>query len=78
MGLAGRGTPTGGMVPAGKPVLPFNEDVAKEVWGHLPDKLRQQMTQYYKEDVMPKYAELLRLYYSSLSEKAANPIMPKK
>jgi len=64
---------------AAKPSLPFDEDVAKDVWGHLPDKLRQQMTQYYKEDVMPKYAELLRLYYSSLSEKTANPPMfPKK
>ena len=61
-----------------KASLPFDEDVAKDVWGHLPDKLRQQMTQYYKEDVMPKYAEMLRLYYSSLAEKAANPPMPKK
>jgi hypothetical protein len=66
----------GGM-PGGKPPpkasLPFDDDVAKDVWGHLPDKLRRQMTQYYREDVMPKYAELLRLYYSSLAEKAANP-----
>ena len=45
------------------------EEVAKEVWGHLPDKLRQQMSQYYKEDFTPKYAELLKLYYSSLSDK---------
>lgn len=75
-GAAGGGN-TGKM--AAKPSLPFDEDVAKDVWGHLPDKLRQQMTQYYKEDVMPKYAELLRLYYSSLSEKTANPTMfPKK
>jgi hypothetical protein len=68
--------------PGGKPKvipsLPLDEDVAKDVWGHLPDKLRQQMTQYYKEDVMPKYSELLRLYYSSLSEKSANPMLPKK
>jgi hypothetical protein len=65
---ANAGNPDGkGGKPAGS--LPVNDDVAKEVWGHLPDKLRQQMTQYYKEDVMPKYAELLKLYYSSLSEK---------
>jgi hypothetical protein len=68
--------------PGGKPPpkasLPFDEDVAKDVWGHLPDKLRQQMTQYYKEDVMPKYAELLRLYYSSLSEKGGPSVPPKK
>ena len=61
----------------GGSTLPVNDDVAKEVWGHLPDKLRQQMTQYYKEDVMPKYAELLKQYYSSLSEKGA-PVVPKK
>jgi hypothetical protein len=71
-----------GGVPGGKPPpkasLPFDEDVAKDVWGHLPDKLRQQMTQYYKEDVMPKYAEMLRLYYLSLAEKTANPMLPKK
>lgn len=75
-GMAG-GNP-GGKVPPGKPLLPFDEDVAKDVWGHLPDKLRQQMTQYYKEDVMPKYSELLKLYYSSLAEKGATPLPPKK
>ena len=68
----------GGKLPPPRGGLPFDEDVAKDVWGHLPDKLRQQMTQYYKEDVMPKYAELLRLYYSSLSEKGGTPAMPKK
>ena len=76
--------PTGG-TPGGKagkgeprPMLPFEEDVAKDVWGHLPDRLRRQMSQYYKEDVMPKYSELLRLYYSSLSDKTTSPAMPRK
>jgi hypothetical protein len=67
----------GGKVPA-RPALPFDDDVAKDVWGHLPDKLRQQMTQYYKEDVMPRYSELLRLYYSSLAEKGTRPNDPKR
>jgi hypothetical protein len=62
----------------GRPALPLDEDVAKEVWGHLPPRLRQQMAEYYKEDVTPKYAELLRLYYSSLSEKSPGPATPKK
>ena len=74
-GMAG-GNPNGKTIP--KASLPFDEDVTKDVWGHLPDKLRQQMTQYYKEDVMPKYAEMLRLYYSTLAEKPATPPMPKK
>ena len=58
-------------MPPAKSALPLDEDVTKDVWGHLPPKLRQQMTEYYKEDVMPKYSELLRLYYSSLAEKNA-------
>lgn len=77
----GSSTVTGGQ-PGGKTapksLLPFEEDVAKDVWGHLPDKLRQQMTQYYREDVTPKYSELLRLYYSSLSEKTTSPAPARK
>ncbi|MBN9120646.1 MAG: hypothetical protein J0I06_16085 [Planctomycetes bacterium] len=69
------GNPGGKVAP--KALVPQDEDVSKDVWGHLPDKLRRQMTQYYKEDVMPKYAELLRLYYSSLAEPGA-PVSPKK
>jgi hypothetical protein len=54
-----------------KPSLPLDEDVAKEVWGHLPDKLRQQVTQYYKEQFMPRYTDLLKQYYSSLANTPA-------
>ncbi|HUR53366.1 MAG TPA: hypothetical protein VMZ71_04520, partial [Gemmataceae bacterium] len=54
-----------------KSSLPVDDDVAKDVWGNLPDKLRQQVTQYYKEEFMPRYADLLKQYYSSLSEKGA-------
>ena len=69
---------TGGTVPdpgkgkpkdPGRPTLPLEEEIVKEVWGHLPDKLRQQATQYYQQDFMPRYSELLKLYYSSLTEK---------
>lgn len=60
--------PKGGK-PMPNPMLPFEDDVVKDVWGHLPDKLRQQATQYYKQEFMPRYSELLKLYYSSLSEK---------
>ena len=70
---------TGGVVPdpkkgnpadPGRPLLPFEDEIVKEVWGHLPDKLRQQATQYYQQDFMPRYTELLKLYYSSLAEKS--------
>ena len=49
--------------------LPLDEVTRKQVWGHLPEKLRQQMSQYYKEQFMPRYNDLLRQYYASLAER---------
>ena len=73
--------PSGG-VPMGvagvRPSLPLDDEVTKEVWGHLPDKLRQQVTQYYKEQFMPKYSELLKQYYSSLANQNPKPLELKK
>jgi hypothetical protein len=69
----GVGDRSGTPEPPPKPTLPVDDDVAKDVWGHLPDKLRQQVTQYYREEFMPRYADLLKQYYSSLSDKAAKP-----
>jgi hypothetical protein len=68
----------GGRLPDPKPgdpkqpnitLLPMEDEIVKEVWGHLPDKMRQQATQYYQQDFMPRYTELLKLYYASLAEK---------
>jgi hypothetical protein len=61
-------TPGGG---AGKsmPALPLDDAITKQVWGHLPERLRQQMSQYYKEQFMPKYSDMLRQYYASLAER---------
>ena len=70
-GTANAGTPMG--KAAIKPALPIDDAVVKEVWGHLPDKLRQQVTQYYKEEFMPKYSELLKQYYSSLANVPMKP-----
>lgn len=70
-GAANAGVPTGKAVP--KPALPIDDSVVKEVWGHLPDKLRQQVTQYYKEEFMPKYSDLLKRYYSSLANTPMKP-----
>lgn len=53
------------------PAIPPEETNVKDVWGYLPDKLRQQAMQYYKQDFMPRYAKLLEHYYSSLAEKNA-------
>jgi hypothetical protein len=62
-----------GQAPMGSipqvPTIPQEDAVVKDVWGYLPDKLRQQTMQYYKQEVMPRYAKLLEHYYSSLSDK---------
>ncbi len=66
-------------LPPLSPQLPLADEVAKEVWGHLPERLRQQMSQYYREEFMPRYAGLLRQYYSSLANSpggAAPPAPP--
>ena len=55
------------------PSLPLDGEVAKDVWGHLPEKLREQISAYYKEQFMPQYADLLRQYYSSLAERDRTP-----
>jgi hypothetical protein len=51
------------------PSLPFEDTITKQVWGHLPERLRQQMTQYYREQFVSKYGDLLRDYYSALAER---------
>ena len=43
-------------------------DLYKDVWGNLPDRLRQEMDLYYREQFMPRYSELLRQYYAALAE----------
>ena len=43
-------------------------NVYKDIWGHLPEKMRQEMDSYFKERFMPRYNELLKQYYSSIAE----------
>jgi len=52
-----------------KAATPRIPDVYKEVWGHLPEKMRQEMDLYFRDRFMPRYSELLRQYYSSLAER---------
>lgn len=52
-----------------KPNLPLDDPFTRRVWGHLPEKLRQQAMQSYREQFMPQYSELLKQYYSNLNEK---------
>ena len=41
----------------------------RDVWGHLPEKLRQEMELYFREQLDPQHAEMLRQYYSALAER---------
>lgn len=62
------GNPGGGGTKGAR-ALPLDDTITKHVWGHLPERLRQQMSQYYKEQFMPKYSDMLRQYYASLAER---------
>ncbi len=44
----------------------------KEVWGHLPDRVRQQMRNARVEQLLPKYQKLIEEYYKRLAEDRAN------
>ena len=63
------GTAMEGKPGGASPPLPNEDPFTKQVWGHLPEKLRQQASQYYREQYMPKYQEMLKRYYSTLAER---------
>jgi hypothetical protein len=44
-------------------------ELYKDIWGHLPEKMRQEMDTYSREQFMDRYKGLLKQYYSTLSEK---------
>jgi hypothetical protein len=48
-------------------------DVVKDIWGQLPDTLRQEVDHYYREQFMPRYRDLLQQYYLRLSETERRP-----
>jgi len=48
------------------------EDLFRDVWGHLPETLRQEMNQYAREHFMVKYGDLLKQYYSTIVEKGGH------
>ncbi len=44
-------------------------DLYKDIWGHLPETMRQEMDEYAREQFMPKYSDLLKQYYATIAEK---------
>ena len=44
-------------------------EIYKDVWGHLPETMRQEMNAYSREQFMGKYNDLIRQYYTTIAEK---------
>jgi hypothetical protein len=68
----GKPMPAGGQPGGGgmaNPALPLDEAIARDFWGNLPDLPRQRMLQFFREQYMSRYKELLPQYYQSLAEK---------
>ena len=54
-----------------KPAKPSDRHASangKNIWGHLPEELRQEMENSFKEDALPAKAELIRRYYLSVAK----------
>jgi len=43
-------------------------DLYNDLWGNYPDRQRQEMDAYARERFMPRYEQLLRQYYRTISE----------
>ena len=43
-------------------------DLVRRFWGHLPDKLRDEMQSSLSEQFLPKYEQLIEDYYRRLAE----------
>jgi hypothetical protein len=48
------------------------ESAAKKLWGHLPERSREQMMQSFSEEFLPKYEADIEEYYRRLSEEGAS------
>lgn len=63
--------------PDGKPNSPNEEERRKkletDVWGHLPPALREQLLNTYGGRTLPKYEELVKQFYESLTEQSTKP-----
>jgi hypothetical protein len=44
------------------------KDVLRRIWGHLPEKMREQMQAQISEQFLPKYERMIEEYYKRLAE----------
>src|SRR5262249_44451399 len=57
--------------PATKPAKPSDRHSlagGKDIWGHLPDELRQEMDNVFKEEGLQGKQDLIRRYYMSVAK----------
>jgi hypothetical protein len=47
-------------------------ELVKELWGHLPERSREQLLQSFSEEFLPKYEREIQQYYQRLSEEQNN------
>lgn len=48
-----------------------SQELMKEVWGHLPERLREQMLQSSSDEFLPQYREEIERYFQRLAEEEA-------
>lgn len=61
-----------GGAPNSKPEQPSKRHSlagGKDIWGHLPAELRQEMENVFKEDALESAQDLIRRYYTSLAKR---------
>ncbi|MCA9269945.1 MAG: hypothetical protein KDA41_15800, partial [Planctomycetales bacterium] len=46
------------------------EALVKRVWGHLPDRARQELQNASVEEFLPKYQQVIEEYFRRLAEQA--------
>lgn len=71
------GTPEGGADrterSAGQPAQKADvHDIVGRIWGHLPDKLRDQMQGTLSEQFLPKYERVIEEYYQRLADEPSS------
>jgi hypothetical protein len=49
------------------------KNLLQRIWGHLPDKMRDEMQAAVSDQFLPKYEKLIEDYYQRLAEERNNP-----
>lgn len=66
-----RGSGSPSLAAASPPLSP--QQLAPKLWGHLPEKVREEMQSAFGESFVPKYERLIEQYYRRLAEQPAAP-----